>query len=309
MGETFPLRDGCFGMGGEVGRGGFDAGGEFQELVGAGLGFLHCGDVGGGGAEQEDGFGEGCEAGGGVAGVVAGVRLGLLVGPLVFFVDDDQSEVAQGGEEGGAGADDDAALAGPHLAPLLAGFGGAQAGVAHGDLSGEAGLEAGDGLGRECDFGDQRDHGFAVGEGVGCGVEVDLGFAAAGDAVEEEGVGGGVGAVGVEAGFSGLGEGGADCGGGLVLGGGEGWGGRPSGVCGVRGRRVRRTPSVAPRHLPQDGGDFLLPRRLPQDGGDFFGRHHQVLRQQRLYVSAGCACLAAGFLLLGASLGQEVEQG
>ena len=67
----------------------------------------------------------------------------------------------------------------------------------------EAGLEALDGLGGEGDFGEEDDDGFACFEGGLGGLEVDLGFAGAGDAVEEDGLA----AFGVDEGPFDFGEG------------------------------------------------------------------------------------------------------
>ncbi len=55
----------------------------------------------------------------------------------------------------------------------------------HGDV-GEAGLEAANGLRREGDFGHEDEGLLAFGQHVGDGAEVDLGLAAASDAVEED---------------------------------------------------------------------------------------------------------------------------
>jgi len=63
-------------------------------------------------------------------------------------------------------------------------------GVEDGDLVDEgveAGFESLDGLGGEGDFGDEDDDLFAEVEGGLGGLEVDFGFAGAGDAVEEDG--------------------------------------------------------------------------------------------------------------------------
>ncbi len=51
----------------------------------------------------------------------------------------------------------------------------------------EAGFEALDGLGGEGDFGNEDDDVFSKVEGDFGGLEVDFGFAGAGDAVEEDG--------------------------------------------------------------------------------------------------------------------------
>ncbi len=64
------------------------------------------GDERGGGAEEAGDFEgachEGSEADGGIFGGVF-----LVIGGLVSFVDDDESEIFKGGKKGGAGTDDD----------------------------------------------------------------------------------------------------------------------------------------------------------------------------------------------------------
>jgi len=131
---------------------------------------------------------------GDVAGVVAGGGV-LFVRGFVFFVDNDHAEVGQRREDGGAGADDDAGAALADFLPFVVAFAGGEVAVEDGDeglmgAAAEAGFEAFDGLGGEGDFGDENDGALAAGEGVGDGLEVNFGFAAAGDAVEEEGFGG-----------------------------------------------------------------------------------------------------------------------
>ena len=127
----------------------------------------------------------------------------------MFFVDDDESEVGERGEDGGACPDDDVGLAGADASPLRVPLGGGQAGVEHGDaVGGEAFEEACDGLGREGDLGDEQEARRGGMRGIGCvGLvgawlgalvpsclscdhrlhepQVDLGLAAAGDAVEQ----------------------------------------------------------------------------------------------------------------------------
>ena len=57
-------------------------------------------------------------------------RHGLLfVAGVVFFVDDDEAELLDGGEDGGAGADDDARLTFANTVPLFAAFFRGEAGV------------------------------------------------------------------------------------------------------------------------------------------------------------------------------------
>lgn len=82
--------------------------------------------------------------------------------------------------------------------PFVEAFALGKVGVEDGDLVDEgveAGFESLDGLGGEGDFGDEDDDLFAEVEGGLGGLEVDFGFAGAGDAMEEDGGG----LVGVEA--------------------------------------------------------------------------------------------------------------
>jgi hypothetical protein len=121
------------------------------------------------------------------AGVVARVGRGLLIGRLVLLVDDDQAKVGHRGEEGGARADDDRALAGSHQFPLGVAFGVAERGVEDGDLAGEAVGEAGDDLRGERDLGHEDERLPPGADGGRRRPQVDLGLAGAGDAVQEEG--------------------------------------------------------------------------------------------------------------------------
>jgi hypothetical protein len=86
---------------------------------------------------------------GDVAAVVAG-DLVLLVGVLVLLIDEDQPEVRQRGEDGGARADDDAGDALADAVPFVEAFALGEVRVEDGDLfldAGEAGAETADGLG------------------------------------------------------------------------------------------------------------------------------------------------------------------
>ena len=130
---------------------------------------------------------------GDVARVVAG-RLLLLVGMLVLLVHDDQAERFDGGEDGRARADGDARAALANLVPLVVPLAGGQMAVQHRHqrlqrAGAEPRLEALDGLRRERDFRHEDNRALALLQGVGDGLQIDLGLAAAGDAVEEEGRG------------------------------------------------------------------------------------------------------------------------
>ena len=177
--------------------------GEGDELVFLFFGTVEVAFDGGGGGAEDDGgaFDVGADHGE-VAAVVFRWVL-LFVSGLVFFVDEDEAEIGEGGEDGGAGADDDfgdsLADAVPFVEAFALGEGGVQDGDEFGGLA-EAGLEALHGLGGEGDFGEKDDDGFSGFEGGLGGLEVDFGFAGAGDAVEEDGLAFGVGGLGVEVG-------------------------------------------------------------------------------------------------------------
>ena len=129
-----------------------------------------------------------------VARVVAR-RFLLLVGVLVFLVHDDEPERFDRREDGRARADDDAGAALADLVPFVVAFAGGQMAVQHGDerlqrAGAEARLEPLDGLRRERDFRHEHDGALALFERVGDGLQINLGLAAAGDAVQEKGADG-----------------------------------------------------------------------------------------------------------------------
>ena len=97
---------------------GVDPLGELAEDVFAALGVVITLQRRGGGREQDDAFLHFSPDDGDVAGVVAG-RFFLLVGGLVFFVDDDEADVLERGEDGAAGADHDPGAAGVELVPFV----------------------------------------------------------------------------------------------------------------------------------------------------------------------------------------------
>ncbi len=103
----------------------------------------------------------------------------------MLLVDDDQAEIGEGQEQRRARADHDAHPAfgdgAPGLAPLEAG----EARMPRRGRRAEAVLEALQPLRRERDLGQQHQHLPARGEGRGDGLEIDLGLAGAGHAVEQ----------------------------------------------------------------------------------------------------------------------------
>jgi len=120
-----------------------------DELVFAVEGVLKRLERRSGGAEDDGAAFEVGAQHGDIAAVVAG-DLVLLVGVLVFLIDQDQPEVRQRREDRGAGADDDAGDAFADAVPLVEALALGEVRVEHGDLfldAGEAGAEAADGLG------------------------------------------------------------------------------------------------------------------------------------------------------------------
>src|SRR6202012_4382959 len=94
-------------------------------------------------------------------------------------------EVTHRGEDRRARTDADLRLAGPQSLPLVEAFAVGEGAVEDGEAVAEAGAEAGDGLRREADLGDQDDRPAAALQRRLDRRQVDLGLARAGDAVEE----------------------------------------------------------------------------------------------------------------------------
>ena len=116
----------------------------------------------------------------------------LFVGGFVFFIDDDESEVGQGGKNSGASSDDDAGFASANTMPFVESLALGKVGVHHGDLVDhfrEAGFEALHSLGGEGDFGNQNDDVLSEIEGFLSRLKIDFGFPGSGDAVKEDGIG------------------------------------------------------------------------------------------------------------------------
>ncbi len=112
------------------------------------------------GAAKDDGaFFEPSADSGDVAGVIAG-RVFLFVGVFVFFINDDEVEAFERGEDSAAGSDDDACLFAVDLVPFVVAFALAEVAVEDGDFllaAGEAAFEAFDGLRGEGNFRDEYD--------------------------------------------------------------------------------------------------------------------------------------------------------
>lgn len=122
---------------------------------------------GGRGAENDcaglEGGAEDCY----VAGLIAG-DVFLFVGGFVFFIDNDETEIRERGEDCGARAYDDAGCAFADAVPFIEALALGEVRVEDGDLVGEvgeAGFEATDGLWGEGDFRDEDEDGFVEVEG------------------------------------------------------------------------------------------------------------------------------------------------
>ena len=117
--------------------------------------------------------------------VVARIRL-LLVRRVVLLVDADDADPIERGEDRRAGADDDRSVAACDPLPLVAALGLGERRVEDGDAVAEAGAEAADRLRRERDLRDEHDRAASPLERGRARLDVDLGLAAAGRAVEQE---------------------------------------------------------------------------------------------------------------------------
>src|SRR5262249_30639592 len=105
----------------------------------------------------------------------------------MLFINDDQAEILQWSKDGGTGSDDNSYFLAIDPKPLVNALTFGQRTVEDSGLVGETLRKAIDELGGEADFGNEDETGFAGGEEVFDGLEVDFGFAAAGHAVEKDG--------------------------------------------------------------------------------------------------------------------------
>ena len=112
----------------------------------------------------------------------------------MFLIHHDEAERFDRRKYGRAGADSNPRAALAYLMPLVVPLAGGQMAVQHRHeclqrARAEPRLEALDSLRRQRDLGHEDNRAFALFQGVGDGLQIDLGLAAAGDAVEEEGRG------------------------------------------------------------------------------------------------------------------------
>jgi len=125
---------------------------------------------------------------GDVACVVVGRGDGrrLLVTVVVFFVQDDQPDIRQRGEQRRAGADDHVNIARPGAPPGIVALPGAQRAVDDRHAAWEARREPADGLGSQRDLRHEHNRLSPLGQRALDGAQVNLGFAGAGNAVQHK---------------------------------------------------------------------------------------------------------------------------
>ena len=109
----------------------------------------------------------------------------LLEAGVVLLVDDDEAEIVEGQEQRRAGADDDARLARGRGAPGAAALGRRQRRMPFDRRAAEARLEAVHELAGERDLRQHDQRLPALLQRARHGLEIDLGLAGAGDAVEQ----------------------------------------------------------------------------------------------------------------------------
>ena len=136
-------------------------------------------------AVEGDGALERRALGGDGARVVARVRL-LLVGRVVLLVHADEPEPRHGCEDRRARPDDDGGFAGRDPLTLVATLGLAEPRVQNGDAVAEPGSKATERLRRQRDLGDEHDRAQAARDRLRARLQVHLGLAAPGGAVEQE---------------------------------------------------------------------------------------------------------------------------
>jgi hypothetical protein len=160
--------------------------GQLQQPITAIKGVTVGNHVGGGAAQDDHGAGELCQLQGHLSGMVMGGAVLLLVGPLMLFVYDDKAQVGLGSEDGAARADDDAIAPLLYAPPLVEVLSTGEAAVKERHLAGKASPKPLYGLRGEGELWDHDDAPLSLAEGVGQCTKVDLRFAAASDAVEQE---------------------------------------------------------------------------------------------------------------------------
>src|ERR1700690_4139944 len=159
----------------------FNARGEFEQMVFSGARVMVSLERRRRGAENRDGALELRAIDGRVAPIVTR-RFFLLVSVLLLFIDDDEPEIFERSENGGARPNHNFRFAIAHAPPLAGAFDIRQSAVEHGDGGSEARADEAADPESERDFRDEHDCGFASGKRRFDGPEIDLRFAAARDA-------------------------------------------------------------------------------------------------------------------------------
>ena len=160
--------------------------GQVDPAIAAGIGIRQALEGGGSGSQHDRDAMAGRARHGQVASRVPEALL-LLVGRVMLLVDDDDAEARQRGEHGGARADHDGRRAGAGGPPRGQALGVGHRRVERDDGDGQSAAEACDQLRREGDFRNQHHRASAGVEYALDQVQVDLGLAAAGHAIEQPG--------------------------------------------------------------------------------------------------------------------------
>ena len=105
----------------------------------------------------------------------------------MLLIHHDQAQVAEGQEQRDARADHQLRLPLPHHAPQPAPFGHGDAGMPFGGAGAEARLDPGEEIAGQRDLGQQDQRLAALAQGFGDGLEIDLGLARPGDALQQRG--------------------------------------------------------------------------------------------------------------------------
>ncbi len=200
-----------------------------------------------------------------VAGVIVHAVF-LLVDRVMFFIDDDQAEIGVGQEQRRAGADDDADLAGGHRMPGAGADARAQLGMPLRRAHPESRRETIQRLRGERDFRHQDQALAAARYRFGHRLEIDLGLARAGDAVEQgDGVAAGAHAVAQRRARRGLG--------GREIGNGVTRVGRPCGR--LRRQRDGLQRAFVDQPVEHAGRDARFARRIALGAGEAVGKERQ----------------------------------
>ena len=109
----------------------------------------------------------------------------LFIGAVVLLIHDDQPRRGKGGKNGRAGTDNDMCRASAGGLPGAVALGIAQSGVQDCDIRRKALLEARQGLRCQADFRDQHQRLAPPLQAVGNQLQVDFGFATAGNALQQ----------------------------------------------------------------------------------------------------------------------------